>query len=102
VAGAPTDAPIQLVLDFTADCWIEASIDGQSRVAEMRVQGESIRLSGSDTIEVMVGNVNAVEMELNGQTWSPPGNAAPVRRFRVGVDSAEAISSPAPTTEATQ
>ncbi|MEM1182893.1 MAG: RodZ domain-containing protein [Acidobacteriota bacterium] len=98
VAGAVTGAPLELVLDFNADCWIEASIDGQSRVAEMRVQGESIRLSGQEILEVMVGDISAVDMELNGRAWQPPGSSAPVRRFRVDLESSGGSANSTPST----
>jgi cytoskeleton protein RodZ len=41
----PPSAPIQISLDFSKDCWVEAVIDGgKHRFSELRVQGESLPL----------------------------------------------------------
>ena len=92
-----SSSPISLVLDFNAECWVEASIDGQPRIAEMHVQGESLRLEANERIDLMVGNIAAVGLELNGRAWQPPGSGGPVRRMSIDLSTVNpADSSPSP------
>ena len=50
-APPPPSAPIQVSLDFTKDCWVEAVIDGgKRRFSELRVQGESLPLEAEKSI----------------------------------------------------
>ncbi|HXU45765.1 MAG TPA: RodZ domain-containing protein [Thermoanaerobaculia bacterium] len=57
---------LRLTLDFTGDCWVDAVIDGGRRVSEQRVQGESLQVDADRTIELTLGNVGAVDAQLNG------------------------------------
>ncbi|HEV7784524.1 MAG TPA: RodZ domain-containing protein, partial [Thermoanaerobaculia bacterium] len=70
-ALAPTappqpSAPLQVSLDFTQDCWVEAVIDGKNRSSELRVQGESLQLEAEKSIVLTLGNAGAVEVQVNG------------------------------------
>ena len=94
-AAAASSSPISLVLDFSAECWVEASIDGQPRIAEMHVQGESLRLNADERIDLMVGNIEAVGLELNGRAWQPPGSGGPVRRLSIDLSTINPADSPA-------
>jgi cytoskeleton protein RodZ len=59
-------APLQVTLDFTQDCWVEAVIDGKNRSSELRVQGESLQLEAEKSILLTLGNAGAVEVQVNG------------------------------------
>jgi cytoskeletal protein RodZ len=59
-------APLQVALDFTQDCWVEAVIDGKNRTSELRVQGESLQLEAEKSIVLTLGNAGAVEVQVNG------------------------------------
>ncbi|HEV7506532.1 MAG TPA: helix-turn-helix domain-containing protein [Thermoanaerobaculia bacterium] len=59
-------APLQVSLDFTQDCWVEAVIDGKNRSSELRVQGESLQLEAEKSIVLTLGNAGAVEVQVNG------------------------------------
>ena len=59
-------APLQVSLDFTQDCWVEAVIDGKNRSSELRVQGEALQLEAEKSIALTLGNAGAVEVQVNG------------------------------------
>jgi len=59
--------PIQLELVFTKDCWVEAVMDRTRRLSELRIQGETLRLSARDSISLTLGNTNAVRATVNGK-----------------------------------
>lgn len=67
-------APLELTLDFVEDCWVELVIDGTRRIAELRVQGESLQLQAQQAIQLELGNAKGVQAQLNGQPlrlWGP-------------------------------
>lgn len=65
--AAPTPgAPIEVSLDFTKDCWVEAVIDGKNRFSELRVQGEALQLEAEQSIVLTLGNAGAVDVQVNG------------------------------------
>ena len=68
VPAAPPQpsAPLQVTLDFTQDCWVEAVIDSKNRSSELRVQGESLQLEAEKSILLTLGNAGAVEVQVNG------------------------------------
>jgi cytoskeletal protein RodZ len=59
-------APLEVTLDFTKDCWVEAVIDGKNRFSELRVQGESLQLPAETSVVLTLGNAGAVEVQVNG------------------------------------
>jgi cytoskeleton protein RodZ len=64
---APQPAsPLEVSLDFTQDCWVEAVIDGKNRVSELRVQGEALQLEAEKSVALTLGNAGAVEVQVNG------------------------------------
>ena len=64
------EVPLKVVLDFFGECWVEARLDGgQQRIAELKVQGESLTLEAQEVIDLKVGNTQVVEVEVNGQPY---------------------------------
>jgi cytoskeleton protein RodZ len=62
-----SSAPLEVSLDFTEECWVEAVIDGKSRFSELRAQGESLQLEAKEQIVfTTLGNAGAVEIQVNG------------------------------------
>ncbi|HEV8580664.1 MAG TPA: helix-turn-helix domain-containing protein [Thermoanaerobaculia bacterium] len=59
-------APLEVSLDFTKECWVEALIDGKNRLAETRWQGEALQLEAEKSIVLTLGNVGAVDVQVNG------------------------------------
>lgn len=73
-------APLELTLDFVEDCWVELVIDGSRRIAELRVQGESLQVQAQKSIHLKLGNARGVEAHLNGQPvrlWGPDDTVVP-------------------------
>jgi cytoskeleton protein RodZ len=59
-------APLEVSLDFTENCWVEAVIDTKNRLSELRVQGESLQLEAKQSVVLTLGNAGAVEIQVNG------------------------------------
>jgi cytoskeletal protein RodZ len=78
--------PLVVTLDFTGECWVEARIDRDRRVTELRVQGESLRLEAEEEISLTLGDPSVVRIEANGDpvdTQAPPGQV--LRDFLITV-----------------
>lgn len=74
---AQPPAPLVVTIDFTQDCWVEASVDGRRRLSELHVQGESVQIDGQRRVELTLGNPQAVQIEVNGEPY-------PLREYRPG------------------
>lgn len=59
-------APLQVTLDFSADCWVRVTVDGKPVLEEQRVQGESLQFEGQQSIAVKLGNAAAGDIQVNG------------------------------------
>ena len=66
VATTPR-APLVVTMDFAEDCWVEATVDGQRRLSELHVQGESLMLEADELVVLTLGNARAVRIEVNGR-----------------------------------
>ena len=80
----PTDGSLVLVADFSGDCWVEATTDDSNRLAEMRVQGESLRLEAQSSIDLKLGNALVVQVQVNGMALPlkpSPGSSVVARRI---------------------
>jgi cytoskeleton protein RodZ len=64
-AGPPA-SPIEVSLDFSKECWVDAVIDGKNHRSEIRVQGEALQLEAQKSIVLTLGNAGAVEVQVNG------------------------------------
>ncbi|MEL7059003.1 MAG: helix-turn-helix domain-containing protein [Acidobacteriota bacterium] len=87
---APEVEGLELILDFSGQCWVEATVDADDRLARTHIQGESLRLVAERSIELKVGDVGVVAATLNGQLLelaSAAGGSA-VRRLRVELPAA--------------
>jgi transcriptional regulator with XRE-family HTH domain len=74
-------APVTVTLDFREDCWVEATVDGEPRVGEVRVQGESLQLEAEEYVELRLGNAGVVDVELNGEPYDLDAAPGEVRTF---------------------
>jgi len=62
-----SSAPIVVTLDFTQQCWVEASVDGEHTLSKLFVAGESSQLEGQASVTLeSVGNAGGVEVQVNG------------------------------------
>lgn len=65
-------SPIEVTLDFTRDCWVEATVDGKPTIAEQRVAGEALQISAQQEVILKLGNAAGVEAQVNGQLLPLP------------------------------
>ena len=61
--------PRTVIIDFTEDCWVEAVVDRDRTISELRVQGESMRLEAQDGVLLTLGNPGGVRVEVNGRPY---------------------------------
>ena len=90
------EVPLLVTMDFTEDCWVEMEVDGERRVSELHVQGESVRLEASERVVLTLGNPAGVRIEVNGrllEVEGPPGRVA--RDVEITLATAEALRAPA-------
>jgi hypothetical protein len=80
-------APLEVTLDFTENCWVEATLDGNERISELRVQGESLRLTAKERVSLTLGNAPGVRIEVNGQPFEIAGAEETVRDLEITLDS---------------
>ncbi|HEY0510818.1 MAG TPA: helix-turn-helix domain-containing protein [Thermoanaerobaculia bacterium] len=62
----PPSAPIEVSLDFSKECWVEAVTDGKNRRAELHIQGESLQIDAEKSVSLTLGNAGAVDVQVNG------------------------------------
>lgn len=93
-AGTRPRAPLRVTLDFREDCWVEATVDGERRVSEMRVQGESLQLQAQEQVEVRLGNASVVDVEVNGRPYPIDAGPGEVRRVRIDLSDVPGAASP--------
>ncbi len=85
--------PLRVTLDFLSDCWVEASVDGAEKLSELKVQGESLLLGAREFVEFKVGDVDAVQVEVNGVPFEVEGRrGTSVRNVRIDLETAAAAS----------
>lgn len=60
-AARPVDSEGRLVMEFSADCWVEVQDStGRTLVAELRRAGETLDVTGESPLRVVIGAVSAV------------------------------------------
>jgi cytoskeletal protein RodZ len=83
-AGSPATGtapgPLRVTLDFSEDCWVEFVIDGRRRTSELRASGETLQLEAEQSVLLTLGNARGVRVEVDGQPFPLPTNAARVVR----------------------
>jgi cytoskeletal protein RodZ len=74
-------APLEVTLDFTKNCWVEALTDGKNPIYQEWVQGESLRLEAEQSVMLAkLGNAAAVEIRVNGYPYPLEGRDGEVVR----------------------
>jgi len=86
-------APLEVNLDFSRECWVEALIDGKKRIAEQRVAGEALRLPAQHTVELTLGDAGAAEVQVNGTPLPLPvtGKGQVLKDFTIDLDTLKTL-----------
>lgn len=79
-ASPAHDQDLIVTIGFTDECWVEALVDGQQRISELKVQGESMQIEARERVVLTLGNASAVRIEVNGRPF--PLDVAPGRVLR--------------------
>ena len=91
-AAAEPSAPLELTLDFTGECWLQAVVDGKERIEEERVQGESRQIEAKTSIVLTLGNAGGVEAQVNGLPLPLNGKKGEVvHDLRIDLDTVAAL-----------
>ena len=81
-----TDGEVSLSLSFTGDCWTEISdARGQRLFFEMGRDGSSVELSGVAPFAVLFGNVDNVDVRVNGNNYPVSSNNPGSRTARLTI-----------------
>ncbi len=88
---ARPNAPLEVTLDFTADCWVEVKVDDKPFLSEQRVQGESLPIEAQKSVDVRLGDAGAVEIQVNGLSYPLQGRPGEVRDVRIDLDTVRAL-----------
>jgi cytoskeleton protein RodZ len=88
VAYAVRTGPINLTLQFSGPCWVEVWVNGvtSNPYGHTYQDGQSLQVSGSQTVKVLLGNSGVVTAVLNGQSLGALGSG-PVRYVEASVQS---------------
>jgi hypothetical protein len=72
-AAAPTG--IRAAFRLTAACWIQATVDGDVKMAETVSEGKTFRLRANRRLDLILGNAGGVRLTVNGKvvTAGDPG-----------------------------
>lgn len=79
-------APLEVTIDFTADCWVEVRVDDKPFLAEQRVQGESLPIEAQRSVDIKLGDTGAAEIQVNGLAYTLNGKPGEVREFRIDLE----------------
>lgn len=79
-------APLEVTLDFVADCWVEVRVDDKPFLSEQRVQGESLPIEAQKSVDIRLGDTAAAEIQVNGQAYPLNGKAGEVREIRIDLE----------------
>jgi len=82
-AIATVPPPLEVVLEFRQDCWVEFVVDGRRRTSELRASGELLRLEAADHVLITLGNVEGVRVEVDGRELPLPEGPRVLRDLRI-------------------
>lgn len=89
-------APLEVSLDFSDECWVDALIDGKTRRSETRIAGEAIQLQAQQSIAVKLGNAGAVEVQVNGYPYKLDAKPGEVRDLVIDLNTVQALKAQSP------
>lgn len=90
-AAPPRSSGLEVTLDFSDRCWVEAWADGRRQLSELRVQGESLKVEAAREVVIKVGDIRVVDIEVNGHPVDEPEGTGVVRWLRFRQDALEGV-----------
>ena len=81
--GQPPMNPnaINVAVSFTDECWVEVIVDGDRRIQELHVAGESMRIEARESVLFeKIGKVSSVHVDVNGRALQLPAATGEVVR----------------------
>ncbi len=85
-------APIEVSMEFSGECWVDALIDGKTRRAESRYPSdEALQLQAQQSIELELGNAGVVEMQVNGYPMKLDAQPGEVRNLVIDLNTVQAL-----------
>lgn len=84
---------IRVTLSFSGDSWIAVATDGQPRIEELRVAGESMSFEAEREVCLTIGNPPATQVIVNGYPMkldSPPG--IPIKDLVINADIVKSLA----------
>lgn len=85
-------APIEVAMEFSAECWVDALIDGKTRRAESRYPSdEALQLQAQQSIALQLGNAGVVEMQVNGYPMKLDAQPGEVRNLVIDLNTVQAL-----------
>lgn len=82
-AAAAAETLLAVTLDFRGDCWVRATVDGDTREDRVYTQGESLQLEAREIVELELGKASEVDVEVNGHPLDLSGSSGAVRRLKI-------------------
>ncbi|MES1242286.1 MAG: helix-turn-helix domain-containing protein [Acidobacteriota bacterium] len=79
-------APLEVTIDFTANCWVEVRVDDKPLLSEERVQGESLPIAAQRSVDVRLGDSGAAEIQVNGQAYPLNGKRGEIREVHIDLE----------------
>jgi cytoskeletal protein RodZ len=83
--------PLEVTLDFTADCWVRVTADGKPVLEEQRVQGESLQFGAQKSIVVKLGNAGAADIQVNGYSYDFDKTPRKVVELTIDLETVKAL-----------
>lgn len=83
----PAGPPVDVILTFEADSWLEVLVDGvPGRPSAVVPAGETLRFGATSRVALRFGNAGGVRVELNGEDLGAPGASGAVVTVVLGPD----------------
>lgn len=89
-------APLEVSMDFSGECWVEALMDGKRRLAESRYSGEALQLQAEQSVALKLGNAGVVEVQVNGYPLKLDARDGEVRDLVIDLNTVQALKAQSP------
>ena len=83
--------PLEITLDFSADCWVRVTVDGKPSIEEQRVQGESLQFGAQQSVGVKLGNAAAADIQVNGYPFEFEKTPGKVVELVIDLETVQAL-----------